>query len=371
MPSSNMSNSNGITSNGIADHGPAGPIATSSAMASPNMNSRPAAELRNASLRTSTRTSSTSSTITSTTSNNYELALKLTGDVAVATTITFGIAPFLSVIDKAIVQKAAGTHSIVQSSLESVVQVVKSPLTFVRSPVFLMMWGVYAATYTTANCLKTLTEHNEQKRVEQIEQEYQYHRNPNPNQSKSATTITNSNMIQFGVFATTTAINSSTTMLKDKYYAKHFGTAASKLKVPMITYGLWGLRDCMVIGSSFILPDVMCGMLQESSNGALDKGTALRISQFACPVVAQFVAGPIQLLGLDIYNRPLKNTNMTFQHRITERVRFQVQNFTAIVGARIARIAPAYGVGGIGNTYLRDQWRARVVRGSYLLVVSC
>ena len=102
-------------------------------------------------------------------------------------------------------------------------------------------------------------------------------------------------MAKFGVFATTTVINSSTTMLKDKFYAKHFGTAKASLKVPMITYGLWGLRDCMVIGSSFILPDVMSGILEEQHG--LDKKTAQKLSQFACPVVAQFVSSedPVSL----------------------------------------------------------------------------
>ena len=78
-----------------------------------------------------------------------DLSIKLVGDVAVACSITFGIAPILSVIDKAIVQKAAGTHSIVQSSLESVVNIARNPVGFIKSPVFLLMWGVYAATYTT------------------------------------------------------------------------------------------------------------------------------------------------------------------------------------------------------------------------------
>ncbi len=71
-------------------------------------------------------------------------------------------------------------------------------------------------------------------------------------------------------------------------------------------------------------------------------------------------AGPVQLLALDIYNRPLQQ--MTFQQKSAERIRFQMQNFFSIVGARVARIAPAYGVGGIGNTYFRDKWRNRVVR---------
>ena len=125
-----------------------------------------------------------------------------------------------------------------------------------------------------ANSLKTIVEHKEQNRIALNEHKYE------SNSSIS--------MAQFGVFAATTAINSSSTMIKDKFYAKHFGTASAALKVPMITYGLWGLRDCMVIGSSFILPDIMSGILQEHSG--LDSESALRISQFACPVVTQFVS---------------------------------------------------------------------------------
>lgn len=286
-------------------------------------------------------------------SYDSDLAFKLTGDILVAVSITFGVSPILSVIDKAIVQKAAGTHSILQSSLDTTVNIARNPGNFIKSPVFLAMWGVYAATYSIANCLKTMVEHNEQVRIQNIQD-----RHFNSKNSMSESSESSYGMTKFGVFAATTAVNSSTTMLKDKFYAKHFGTATAAVKVPMITYGLWSLRDCMVIGSSFILPDIMSGILQEHSE--LDKKSALRISQFACPIVAQFAAGPVQLLALDIYNRPLHS--MTFQQMASERIRFQVQNFGAIVGARIARIAPAYGVGGIGNTYFRDKWRDRVLK---------
>jgi hypothetical protein len=77
------------------------------------------------------------------------LASKLAGDIIVACTVTFGFSPFLSVIDKAIIQKAAGTHSILQSSLESIVNITRNPGSYIRSPMFLMMWGVYASTYCT------------------------------------------------------------------------------------------------------------------------------------------------------------------------------------------------------------------------------
>jgi hypothetical protein len=78
-------------------------------------------------------------------------------------------------------------------------------------------------------------------------------------------------------------------MLKDRYYASQFGTTvATSTKMPKVTYFLWGMRDCMVIGSSFILPDIMCDVLTRNSD--VERTTALRISQFACPVLAQFVS---------------------------------------------------------------------------------
>lgn len=123
-----------------------------------------------------------------------------------------------------------------------------------------------------ANCLKTIAEH----------QDHFQTRNTNDADTSSA------GMGTFGVFAATTIVNSATSMFKDKFYAKQFGLSTAAAKIPKITYGLWGMRDCMVIGSSFILPDIMCGMLQEHSD--LDKATALRVSQFACPIAAQFVS---------------------------------------------------------------------------------
>lgn len=272
-----------------------------------------------------------------------ELATKLVGDVVVACSVTFGVSPCMTMIDKSIVQKAAGTHTVVQSCIESASSLIRNPLNYVKSPMFLMMWGVYAATYTTANCLKTIVEHQENKLN---------YSNMNRNESSSA-----SGSGHFAVFALTTAVNSSTTMMKDKFYAARFGTTAIA-KMPLITYGLWGLRDCMVIGSSFILPEYTSNVLKEYTQ--LDPKTALQVSQVACPVVTQVVAGPTQLLGLDMYNRPMKD--LTFKAAAIERIQFQRANFSSILGARIARIAPAYGIGGLGNTYFRDMWRSKIVK---------
>ena len=55
----------------------------------------------------------------------------------------------MTTVDKAIVQRAAGTHTILQSCVESLTSIFRNPVGYVKSPMFLMMWGVYASTYTT------------------------------------------------------------------------------------------------------------------------------------------------------------------------------------------------------------------------------
>jgi hypothetical protein len=125
-----------------------------------------------------------------------------------------------------------------------------------------------------ANCLKTLVE-----RKEYVDKTNHYETKKQKDNGIG----------KFGVFAMTTLVNSSSTMLKDRYYASQFGTTvAASTKMPKVTYFLWGTRDCMVIGSSFILPDIVCDVLTQNSD--VERSTALRISQFACPVLTQFVS---------------------------------------------------------------------------------
>ena len=84
---------------------------------------------------------------------------KLVGDVAVGVGVTFCVAPFLTIVDKAIVQRASGTHSLWTSGLETLGVIARNPIKYIKSPTFLLMWGVYACTYSTANSLKTYTGH--------------------------------------------------------------------------------------------------------------------------------------------------------------------------------------------------------------------
>lgn len=266
------------------------------------------------------------------------LAEKLVGDVVIGTGVTFTIIPALVVVDRAIVQSAAGTHTLLASGAETVSMLFRNPISFVRSPAFLLMWGVYAATYSTANSLKTIMEHRE----------YYSSRN----------TQTHKNQGKFAIFLGTSLVNCGGSLLKDRAYARMFGTAGAAPRVPLGSMGFWAARDFLVVGSSFILPDIVSKKLQDDFN--LERGDAQKIAQIASPIAMQVLCGPLQLAGLDLYNRPLQG--MGWQQRVVNRSQFLAQGFTGVVSARIARIIPGYAVGGVLNTHFRDNWRNYLIQ---------
>ena len=272
------------------------------------------------------------------------LGEKILGDVAIGSGVTFSVVPFLTVVDTAIVRAAAGTHTMLSSGMESAATMVRNPVAYLKSPAFLLMWMTYAATYSTANSLKTIMEHREY-----------YKEDRGSRKIGDSSASHNSRMT---VFLGTSIVNSGASLMKDRAYAKMFGTAGAAASVPLISLGLWATRDFMVVGSSFVLPDILSKHLQDEYN--MHRGDAQKLSQLTLPVMTQFLVGPIQLLGLDFYNRPL--TNMPFRDAVVARTRFLVMGFTSIVTARILRIAPGYGIGGVLNTNFRDSWRDRLIQ---------
>ena len=198
------------------------------------------------------------------------------------------------------------------------------------------MWGVYAATYSTANCLKTLSEHT---------------RSSQETPKVHATPAS----WKLGIFGATTLVNSSASLLKDKAYAQMFGSVSAA--VPRMSYGVWIARDFSVIGSSFVAPEIVTKYLVEKYE--VDYTTALSCSEFTLPVLAQLIAGPLHFLGLDFANRNLSSKG--WSEAIVDRSRALYRGFVSVVSARIARIAPGYGIGGVFNTRLRATWNDYII----------
>ena len=113
-----------------------------------------------------------------------------------------------------------------------------------------------------------------------------------------------------------------------------------------VSLGLFAKRDTMTVISSFILPDMMTPKLMEMTKMA--ESTANYSCQLVTPIAMQILSTPIHLLGLDIYNR---GDAISTQDRIA----FIKKEYFKTLAARMSRILPAFGLGGVINIYLRKQ----------------
>jgi hypothetical protein len=299
---------------------------------------------------------------TNVTAASTHLGSKLIGDAIVATGVTFCVSPFLTVVDKAIVESASGSNTIIKSGINSIKTMSRNPVEYIKSPTFLLMWFVYSATYTTANAFKTLEEHvtySNDRSSSSSSSSSSKSSSVGDRQKQSNTTNNGSNlgMFKLGAFVGTTFVNSGTSMMKDRAYARMFSGSSSSTSFPKSTYALWMMRDLSVIGSSFLLPDIVSPMLVE--HHGMDKDRAHNICQIGLPVLAQFIAGPFQYLGLDMYNRNLNG--MTTSQATLDRTRQMYKGVAPVIAARIARIIPGYSIGGVANTKLRTSWRESLI----------
>jgi hypothetical protein len=268
--------------------------------------------------------------------------------------VSFCVSPFLTIVDKAIVESTNGSRTILASGLDSIRYMARNPVEYLRSPTFLLMSAVYACTYATANSFKTLEEHSSYQRERAAQSG-----GPQPSSMQVG---------KVGVFLGTTFVNSSASVVKDRAYARMFSASAtqSTTSFPRATYAMWMMRDLSVIGSSFILPDIVSNQLVESYE--MDRSRALHLCQLGLPVAAQLVAGPFHFLGLDLFNRNLDHKSTA--EAIVDRSRKLYQGIGPVVAARMARIAPGYGIGGVLNTKWRNAWREHLIEREVKAMMS-
>ena len=72
---------------------------------------------------------------------------------------------------------------------------------------------------------------------------------------------------------------------------------------------------------------------------------AASVAQFVTPAAVQIVSTPLHLLGLDLYNRPGVAGS--------DRAGRVVRDWAKSAFARMGRIIPAFGVGGVVNAKVR------------------
>lgn len=182
--------------------------------------------------------------------------------------------------------------------------------------------GVYSCTYIAANCTDAWCER----------------------QARSSF---------YPKFIASSFTNVTLSVLKDKAFARMFGTGTPR-PLPLRSYALFATRDSATIFASFSIPGPISEHLQR--NHGVSQGMADYSTQLITPIAMQILSTPLHLHGLDLYNR---NTAT-----LAERLSFVKQEYVKTVLARMARIFPAFGVGGVLNKKVRAEAKRRLMDGT-------
>ncbi|KAI7848035.1 hypothetical protein BDC45DRAFT_491012 [Circinella umbellata] len=235
-------------------------------------------------------------------------------DFAAAATSSAMVSPFIAVVDRAIIENVNGKTPLGKGIVQGFKTIITRPLEFAGSTQFRLVFGLYFGTYLTANVVDTANE-------------------------RLGITGTTAAWYKF---IATSVMNMGVCIYKDRTFTRMFGVTTTRA-LPKFTYLCFAARDSMTVAASFNAPVYFASWLQE--NYSLDQRDSKVTAQLACPALVQFISTPIHLLGLDLYNRPNATSN--------QRVGLIRKEYFKSALARVGRIGPAFGIGGVGNTYFR------------------
>ncbi|KAL1643030.1 hypothetical protein SLS61_009418 [Didymella pomorum] len=266
----------------------------------------------------------TSTSPSSTQWDTNKLGLRLGSDAIAAFSAGALVAPVITMIDKGIMENASGRNTLSESLKKSAREMLVKPHRFLGSKPFALVFSLYTGTYLTANAIDTMSSA----------------RTHAPYSSTTAGTTK---------FLATSTSNLALCLYKDNKFTQLFGSSGSKRPVPLPTFALFTVRDCLTIFASFNLPPLFAPKIEAYMGEEVKKYVGgASVAQFVTPAAIQFVSTPLHLLGLDLYNRPDARMGGP-----DGRVGQVVKNWAKSAFARIGRIIPAFGVGGVVNTKVR------------------
>ncbi|KAK3294298.1 uncharacterized protein B0H64DRAFT_183967 [Chaetomium fimeti] len=257
--------------------------------------------------------------------NTKNLAQRLGADFLGAASAAVLVAPIISIIDRSIMENASGRRPLVESLKASFRTLFRTPHRIILSKPFALIFALYGGTYLTANTLDTAT---------------------SATHNLPATHITSGT----AKFAASSAANIGICIYKDQVFVRLFGpvgVAARPVALP--SYALFAARDCLTIFASFNVPPLLGPVLARSrivGDRFQRYVSGHTLAQFAAPAAVQLASTPLHLWGLDVYNRP---GVMGWR----ERWAVVRKNWAVSTAARICRIVPAFGVGGVVNYKVR------------------
>eukprot|EP01025_Chloroclados_australasicus_P005443 TRINITY_DN1164_c0_g1_i6.p2 TRINITY_DN1164_c0_g1~~TRINITY_DN1164_c0_g1_i6.p2 ORF type:complete len:394 (+),score=32.52 TRINITY_DN1164_c0_g1_i6:173-1183(+) len=287
----------------------------------------------------------------------FQVAQRASVDLVAAASAALCVCPFMMIVDKSVAENASGKRKLFHSLMLSISELARHPLKFYRRPELWVIFGVSSATYFTANFFDSIQELQQQQT--QTESSYRYlpqltstaQCDPSgveyelSDKAEQKSTIYNDH--QLTKFVSTTIVNMTGSIMKDRIYAQMFGTG-SPHALPVSCYACFGMRDALTTAAVFVLPSKVADEMHAYSGWS--HGTCYTLAQLSCPVAAQLVTTPWHLLALDIYNRQ--------DARIVERVNFVGREMVKSTFVRMGRIFPAFGIGGVSNKYFRDNLKA-------------
>ncbi|KAK3311759.1 hypothetical protein B0H66DRAFT_475944 [Apodospora peruviana] len=255
--------------------------------------------------------------------NTKNLSMRVAADAISAASAAVLVAPIISIIDRSIMENASGRRSLGASLRASLRSLLLRPHHLVLSKPFALIFMLYGGTYLTANTLDTVT---------------------STVQNRPATHVTSGT----AKFASSSAANIGLCIYKDQVFVRMFGPPGVVPRpVAMPSYLLFAARDCMTIFASFNVPSLLGPVLTKHVSDKIQKyASGQTLAQFAAPAAVQLASTPVHLLGLDIYNRPLTSWR--------DRWVAVKKNWAVSTAARICRIVPAFGVGGVVNYKMRS-----------------
>lgn len=234
-------------------------------------------------------------------------------------------------------ENASGRRTLGASLRASLKTLVLRPHKLIISKPFALIFALYGGTYLTANTLDTFV---------------------STTRNLPAPHVTSGT----AKFAASSASNIGLCIYKDQVFARLFGPPGSGPPRPVAlpTYLLFAARDCMTIFASFNVPHLLGPVLTRRLGDEVQRyASGQTIAQFAAPAAVQLFSTPVHLLGLDIYNRPFEKR--AGGPSLGDRWAAVRKNWAVSTAARICRIVPAFGVGGVVNVKVRRGLMERLV----------
>ncbi|KAL2759890.1 hypothetical protein ACRALDRAFT_1067416 [Sodiomyces alcalophilus JCM 7366] len=267
--------------------------------------------------------------------NTKNLGFRLGADAVSAAGSASLVAPIIAIIDRSIMENASGRQSVAESIKSSFRDFFRRPRAFLFSKPTALIFMLYGGTYLTANTIDTMS---------------------STTSNRPATTVT-AGTAKFVASSTT---NIGLCIYKDQVFVRMFGPPGVVPRpVPMASYILFALRDCITVFSGFNVSPVLGPWLNDRMRDDFKKRIdGVTVAQFVAPAAIQTLSTPLHLLGLDLYNRPSGE-----QGKVSVRDRWVAikKNWGVSVAARIGRIVPAYGVGGVVNMKIRRSLMEKLV----------